>query len=149
MRKPACFSRPTSRETGLEMPGIPVKTGYGWKSLVHESNFRPLSSHHHVMVSGPESSLHLVFFLKKLFSQKTIAGQNRSGKRGHGTGKGGKSTGLCVRSWLSGNLGKTALRLTEIIRMYFDTSLKTSRRDYSGLSGPGGLSGPHLITTST
>jgi hypothetical protein len=37
-------------------------------------------------------------------------------------------------------LGKTALRLTEIIRMYFDTSLKTSRRDYSGLSGPGGLS---------
>ena len=44
---------------------------------------------------------------------------------------------LCVRSWLSGNLGKTALRLTEIIRMYFDTSLKTSRRDYSGLSGPG------------
>jgi hypothetical protein len=45
--------------------------------------------------------------------------------------------GLCVRSWLSGNLGKTALRLTEIIRMYFDTSLKTSRRDYSGLSGPG------------
>jgi hypothetical protein len=45
--------------------------------------------------------------------------------------------GLCARSWLSGNLGKTALRLTEIIRMYFDTSLKTSRRDYSGLSGPG------------
>ncbi len=44
---------------------------------------------------------------------------------------------LCVWSWLSGNFGKTVLRLTEIIRMYFDTSLKTSRRDYSGLSGPG------------
>ena len=36
---------------------------------------------------------------------------------------------LCARSWLSGNLGKTALRLIEIFRMYFDTSLKTSRRD--------------------
>ena len=34
-------------------------------------------------------------------------------------------------------LEKTAFRLIEIIRMYFDTSLKTSRRDYSGLSGPG------------
>ena len=36
---------------------------------------------------------------------------------------------LCARSWLSGNLGKTALRLLEINRMYYDTSLKTSRRD--------------------
>ncbi len=27
---------------------------------------------------------------------------------------------LCARSWSSGNLGKIALRLTEIIRMYFD-----------------------------
>ena len=35
--------------------------------------------------------------------------------------------GLCVQSWLSGNLGKTALRLIEILPMYFDTSLKTSR----------------------
>ncbi len=41
----------------------------------------------------------------------------------------GSQSGLCVRSWLSGNLGKTALRLIEINRMYFDTSLKTSRRD--------------------
>jgi hypothetical protein len=29
--------------------------------------------------------------------------------------------GLCARSWLSGNLGKTALRLLEIVRMYYDT----------------------------
>ncbi len=41
---------------------------------------------------------------------------------------------LCAWSWLSGNLGKTALRLIEIFRMYFDTSLKTSRRDCSGIS---------------
>ncbi len=41
---------------------------------------------------------------------------------------------LCARSWLSGNLGKTALGLIEIFRMYFDTSLKTSRRDCSGIS---------------
>ncbi len=31
----------------------------------------------------------------------------------------------CVWSGLSGNLGKTALRLIEILSMYFDTSLKT------------------------
>jgi hypothetical protein len=31
-------------------------------------------------------------------------------------------------------LGKTALRLIEIFRMYFDTSFKTSRRDCSGIS---------------
>jgi hypothetical protein len=37
--------------------------------------------------------------------------------------------GLCARSWLSGNLGKTALRLIEINRMYFDTSLQKSRRE--------------------
>jgi hypothetical protein len=34
-------------------------------------------------------------------------------------------------SGLSGNLGKTPLRLIEILAMYFDTSLKTSRRDCS------------------
>ncbi len=45
-----------------------------------------------------------------------------------------------MRSWLSGNLGKTALRLIEIVRMYYDTSLKTSRRDWSELSSPGRLS---------
>jgi hypothetical protein len=45
-----------------------------------------------------------------------------------------KCRGLCARSWLSGNLSKTALRLIEIFRMYFDTSLKTSRRDCSGIS---------------
>ena len=43
---------------------------------------------------------------------------------------------LCARSWLSGNLGKTALRLLEIFRMDFDTSLKTSRRDCSGIFCP-------------
>ena len=32
------------------------------------------------------------------------------------------------------------MRLIEISRMYFDTSLKTSRRDYSDLSSPGLLS---------
>jgi hypothetical protein len=32
-----------------------------------------------------------------------------------------KRTRLCARSWLSGNLGKTALRLLEIVRMYYDT----------------------------
>ena len=43
--------------------------------------------------------------------------------------QGKMSSRLCARSWLSGNLGKTPLRLIEIFRMYFDTSLKTSRRD--------------------
>ncbi len=32
-----------------------------------------------------------------------------------------KDLGSCTRSWLSGNLGKTALKLIEISRMYFDT----------------------------
>ncbi len=41
---------------------------------------------------------------------------------------------LCARSWLSGNLGKTVLRLIEIMPMYYDTSLKTSRVDWSALS---------------
>ncbi len=44
--------------------------------------------------------------------------------------------GLCARSWLSGNLGKTALRLTEIIRMYLDTSLKTVHRKGICFSSP-------------
>ncbi len=43
---------------------------------------------------------------------------------------------LCVRSWLSGNLGKTALRLIEIMPMYYDTSLKTSRVDWSVFFSP-------------
>ena len=47
---------------------------------------------------------------------------------------------LSTMSRLSGNWGKTAFRLIEIIRMYFDTSLKTSRIDYSELSSPGLLS---------
>ncbi len=47
---------------------------------------------------------------------------------------------LCARSWLSGNLGKTALRLLEIMPMYYDTSLKTSRIDLSVLFSPRPLS---------
>ena len=47
---------------------------------------------------------------------------------------------LCTRSWLSGNLGKTALRLLEIMPMYYDTSLKTSRIDLSALFSPRPLS---------
>ena len=47
---------------------------------------------------------------------------------------------LCARSWLSGNLGKTALRLLEIMPMYYDTSLKTSRIDLSALFSPRPLS---------
>jgi hypothetical protein len=35
------------------------------------------------------------------------------------------------------NYGKTLFRLIEIVRMYYDTSLKTSRRDWSELSTPG------------
>ena len=41
---------------------------------------------------------------------------------------------------LSGNLGKTALRLLEIMSMYYDTSLKTSRIDLSALFSPRPLS---------
>ena len=37
---------------------------------------------------------------------------------------------LSVMSGLSGNWGKTAFRLIEIVSMYFDTSLKTSRVDW-------------------
>ncbi len=49
-------------------------------------------------------------------------------------------TRLCARSWLSGNLGKTALRLLEIMPMYYDTSLKTSRIDLTALFSPRSLS---------
>jgi hypothetical protein len=40
----------------------------------------------------------------------------------------------------NGNKGKTTLRLIEILPMYFDTSLKTSRRDCSAISSPRPLS---------
>jgi hypothetical protein len=45
-----------------------------------------------------------------------------------------KICGLFTRSGSSRNEGKTAVRLIEILRMYFDTSLKTSRRDCSAIS---------------
>jgi hypothetical protein len=41
---------------------------------------------------------------------------------------------------VSGNEDKGAFRHIEILRMYFDTSLKTSRRDFSAISSPRHLS---------
>jgi len=77
-----CENRPARRsassETGLEMTGIPVQTGYGWKSLkvcLIDSNFRPLPrSGHHVHVSEILSFLH----------STVLPGQNRAGREGKG-----------------------------------------------------------------
>jgi hypothetical protein len=41
----------------------------------------------------------------------------------------GSSTGIIPRSWWSSYYRQSLSRLSEIFRMYFDTSLKTSRRD--------------------
>ncbi len=74
---------------GLEMPGIPVQTGYGWKSLkvcLIDSNFRnlpPLS--HLVKVSGISPSSNRIFLIPKIcFLESQLAGQHRSGREGEG-----------------------------------------------------------------
>jgi len=98
MRKPV-YSGPVSKETGLEIPGIPVQTGYGWKSLkicLIDSKFRTLPRlSHHVTVTVLEILLPpLGFFsLKIFFSQKALPGKtcDRTDKEGW-KGKGGKST---------------------------------------------------------
>ena len=72
-------SRSARRQTGLEMPGIPVQTSYGWKSLkvcLIDSNFRSLPR-----TRDPPSTWGFSVFEKVVFSKGTCR-EKQDGKEG-------------------------------------------------------------------
>jgi hypothetical protein len=58
-----------------------------------------------------------------------------------------KDVRVIPRSGASTIYGKTLFRLIAIFRMYFGTSLKTSRRDCPAISSPGPLSPVVVVST--
>ena len=76
------------------------------------------------------------FFISKLYISLRVVSLYSSRVVGHLA----QYVWVIPRPGASSNYGKTLFRLIEILRMYFDTSLKTSREDCSAISSPRPLS---------